>query len=159
MASIAPRRLYRYPGPCGLADWFAGTLRFLGPPSSPLLWLSDDPLIEDGFGARYFGTLAIAARPFDPRPVPGRPGIFVGANRALTPADRIAWLSPIGRTRGQAIDALCRYLAELDAMRRSGAPGPGVAWCQVPRAERLRRLAAAGVAGAWTENRVDDQAA
>jgi hypothetical protein len=152
VASIAPLRLYRYPGPCGLADWFAGALTRLGPPGSPLLWLSAAPFLSDCLGARCFGTLALAdARPFAPAPVRGRPGIFIGDNRLLGAGDEVAWIAPAGRDRARCVDELCRYLEELDAMRRSGAPGPGVPWCHVPRAERRQRLAAAGVRGVWTE--------
>ena len=58
--------------------------------------------------------------------------------------------------RHRAIEQLSSYLEELDAMRQSGAPGPGVPWCQVPRRERLERLAEAGVRPSWSAGFVLD---
>lgn len=140
--------LHRYVGPCGMADWFAGTLARLAP--GPLLWMSAARWCADSLGARCFGTLVVH-EPLRFHPVARGGGIYVGATRPLAAGDRVTWLPPRpGATRGAVIDALCRYLEELDAMRRSGAPGPGVPWLQVPVDERRRRLAAAGVAGVWT---------
>jgi hypothetical protein len=164
--------LFRYPGPCGLADWFAGAMDRLGPPGEHL-WLADRPLWRDTFGARFFGTLAVL-QPLRFQPGLAGPGVYLGANLAFD-RDEIVWLPPscldrplpwprlaraadvrahlpadLAGERHQAIEALALYLEELDAMRRSGAPGPGIPWCQVPGAERLTRLAAAGVPAVWS---------
>jgi len=163
--------LFRYPGPCGLADWFAGAMSRLGP--RELLWLADRPLWRDTFGARFFGTLAIL-QPLRFQVCAEGPGIYLGENDALDP-DEVVWLPPsalarqipwdgiataaaarpflpadLAGERHRAIDALGRYLEELDAMRLTGAPGPGIPWCQVPLAERLALLARHGVKASWT---------
>jgi hypothetical protein len=163
--------LFRYPGPCGLADWFAGTMTRLGP--GELLWLADRPLWRDALGAGYFGTLAVL-QPLRFHAAAHGPMVYVGENAALDPA-HIVWLPPsaLGRRvpwaaladaaaarphlpadrageRHRAIESLSRYLEELEGMRRSGAPGPGIPWCQIAAGERLRRLAAAGVAPVWS---------
>lgn len=140
--------LFRYPGPCGLALWFAGRLERLGP--GDLLWLSADPAIDDAFGARFFGTLALP-HPRAFAPGAAGDGIYVARNRRLRPSDEVSWVAPPGQDRAGAIDALCRYLEELDGMRRSGAPGPGVPWCRVPAAERRRLLALHDVTPVWTD--------
>ena len=95
-----------------------------------------------------------------------RPGIYVGD--AAAPPGPLVWLPPslleardpwdrlervAARERPRVIGELCLYLEELDAMRRSGAPGPGVPWLAVPEDERRRRLAEAGVAPVWTAAR------
>lgn len=136
--------LYRYPGPCGLALWFAGRLERLAP--GDVLWMSALPIVEDSYGARHFGTLALR-RPLDFAPAVAGPGIYVAENRPLRPDDDIVW---IGADRARAIDGLCRYLEELDAMRLRGAPGPGIPWCRVPLRDRLRLLAAFGVTPVWS---------
>lgn len=163
--------LFRYPGPCGLADWFAGAMTRLGP--ADLLWLADRPLWRDTFGARFFGTLAVLA-PLRFGVCPAGPGVWLGANIDLG-RDEVVWVPPValGRPlpwndlataaaarphlpadlageRHRAVDALARYLEELDGMRRSGAAGPGIPWCQVPREDRLRRLAEHGVRAVWS---------
>jgi hypothetical protein len=163
--------LFRYPGPCGLADWFAGDMTRLGP--GKLLWLAERPLWRDTYGARFFGSLAVLA-PLRFGVCPAGPGIWVGDDTALEP-DEIVWLPPsaLGRRmpwndlataaaarahlpadlageRHRAVDALCRYLEELDGMRRSGAESPGVPWCTLSRGDRLRRLAEHGVAPVWS---------
>jgi hypothetical protein len=71
-------------------------------------------------------------------------------------ADRVVG-GAAARERPGVIDALCAYLEELDALRRSGLPGPGVPWHTVPEAQRRRLLASAGFPGAWTD-RVDSAA-
>ncbi len=170
--------LFRYPGPCGLADFFAGALRRLGPAGSSrdLLWLAERPLWRDTAGARFFGTLAVL-QPLALGACAQGPGIWLAGNAPLDAGDdeAIVWVPPsafarpipwddlptaaaarphlpadLAGERHRAVDALARYLEELDAMRRSGAPGPGVPWCQVPADERLARLAAAGVAPVWS---------
>ncbi len=141
--------LHRYPGPCGLALWFAGKLERLAP--ADLLWMSELPVVEDSYGARLFGTLAVR----DPHafaPAIVSPGIYVARNRPLRAADEIEWLAPRGRDRAGVIDELCRYLEELDALRATGAPGPGIPWCRVPVEERRRTLAHLGVVSVWTES-------
>jgi hypothetical protein len=171
--------LFRYPGPCGLADWFAGTMTRLGPDSTHrLLWLADRPLWRDVEGARHFGTLAVLA-PLRFQVGAHGPGVWLGANEALGPVEResVVWVPPsafagaipwgsigsaaaarpflppdLASERHRAIDALCRYLEELDGLRRAGAPGPGLPWCQVPRAERLRLLADHGLRAVWTDS-------
>lgn len=141
--------LHRYPGPCGLASFFAGSLTHLAP--GDLLWMSETFAMEDSLGARRFGTLVVA-RPLRFQPVRVRPGIFVGENLPLIPDDDIRWLPPArGVTRAAVIDDLCAYLEELDALRASGLVGPGVPWLTVPLAERRRYLAAARLSGAWTD--------
>jgi hypothetical protein len=143
--------LHRYPGPCGLAAWFAGRLERLAPDDADVLWMSSRPVIEDSIGARHFGTLLVE-RPLAFAAGLVTPGIYLGVNRRLRPDDQVTWLAPSGGSRAQVIDRLCRYLEEIDAMRRSGAPGPGIPWCAVPAAARRRLLAAQGVAGVWTES-------
>jgi hypothetical protein len=163
--------LFRYPGPCGLADWFAGDMTRLGP--GLLLWLADRPWWRDTFGARFFGTLAVLT-PLRFGASPAGPGIYVGDNTPLDP-DEVIWVPPVALARPipwndlataasarrhlpadlagerhRAIDGLSHYLEELDAMRASGAPGPGVPWCQVPRERRLRQLAEHGVRATWS---------
>jgi hypothetical protein len=159
--------LFRYPGPCGLADWFAGQMAVLGPPG-PMLWLADRPVFSGTVGARHFGTLALL-RPLGYKACPHRPRVWLAVNG---PPDEVVWVPPsaverripwsrLGTVaearallpedeRGAAIDSLALYLEELDGMRRSGAPGPGVPWLMVPVDERLRQLAAAGVRPVWT---------
>jgi len=164
--------LFRYPGPCGLADWFAGTMTRLGP--RDYLWLADRPLWRDTYGARFFGTLAVLA-PLRFQVCIEGPGIWLGDNDWLNP-DEIVWVPPsaFGRAipwndvataaearrflpadlageRHRAIEALGLYLEELDSMRRAGAPGPGVPWCQVPVGERLAQLACFGVRAVWSD--------
>lgn len=145
--------LHRYVGPCGMADFFAGSLVRLAP--GELTWMSAAAWFADSAGARCFGTLVVH-QPLRFQPVVQRAGIYVGASRPLGPEDLIEWLPPwrldprAPRSRGEVVESLARYLEELDAMRRSGAPGPGVPWLQLPVDERRRRLAAAGVACAWT---------
>jgi hypothetical protein len=161
--------LFRYPGPCGLADWFAGSLRALAP--GPLVWMSAATWCADAPGARFFGTLAVL-QPLRLHPARVSRGIFAGAG---DPPGEVVWLPPsllaarlpwdqladgaqagallrgaTARERPAVIDELCRYLEELDLMRRSGAPGPGVPWLQLCDDERRRRLAAAGVRPVWT---------
>ena len=161
--------LFRYPGPCGLADWFAGDLRALAP--GPLVWMSSATWCGDSLGARWFGTLAVL-QPLRVHPVRVRAGIYVGSG----PPEELVWLPPsllatrvpwddlatvddalqhlgwvAARERPAVVDDLCRYLEELDDMRLSGAPGPGVPWLALSDEERRRRLAAAGVAPVWTE--------
>ena len=163
--------LFRYPGPCGLADWFAGDMTRLGP--ADLLWVADRPLWRDTFGARFFGTLAVLA-PLRFGVCAAGPGVWVGKNLAFE-RDEVVWLPPsvlarripwddlakaaqvrphlpadLAGERHRAIDALAGYLEELDGMRRSGAPGPGMPWCQVPRPVRLRQLAEHGVPAVWS---------
>ncbi len=163
--------LFRYPGPCGLADWFAGTMTHLGPPGE-LLWLCERPVFHDTVGARHFGTLALL-QPLGFQPCPQRPRVWIAANLPRA-GHEVVWVPPsaverrlpwsrlasaaearalLPDERSAAIDELARYLEELDAMRRTGAPGPGVAWCRVPTAERLRLLAAHGVRPVWTDAR------
>jgi hypothetical protein len=168
--------LFRYPGPCGLADWFAGALVLPGP--RELVWMSARPVVADSAGARLFGTLAIL-QPLRLQPLRVEPGIYAGENRPLAAGDELVWVPPSrlharvpwdelataaaarallgdgGRAR--VVDELCAYLEELDALRRSGLPGPGVPWHTVSDAQRRRVLAAAGVSGAWTD-RVDSAA-
>jgi hypothetical protein len=162
--------LFRYPGPCGLADFFAGGLAALGP--HDLAWMSARTWFEDSVGARRFGTLAIL-QPLRLQPGRFRRGIYAGDNRPLDEGDEIVWLPPSlvdarlpwddlataaaararidARERPLVVDDLCAYLEELDALRASGLPGPGVPWLTVPLAERRRLLAVAGVPGAWTD--------
>jgi hypothetical protein len=141
--------LHRYPGPCGLALWFAGRLERLGP--GEIIWMSAAVITPDSLGAHLFGTLVVSRpRAFAPRVF--APGVYVARNRRLRPDDEIDWRAPAGQGRAQVIDGLCRYLEELDAMRRSGAPGPGVPWLCVPAAERRRQLQAARVTPVWTES-------
>jgi hypothetical protein len=145
--------LYRYPGPCGLADWFAGTMTLLGPPG-PMLWLCERPAFHDTVGARHFGTLLLRS-PLRYQAVPQRPRVWLAVNG---PPEDVVWLPPSAVARRPAppderrwvVESLCRYLEELDAMRQTGAPGPGVPWCQVPAPRRLALLAEHGVAPVWT---------
>jgi hypothetical protein len=142
--------LHRYVGPCGMADWFAGSLTRLAP--GPLTWMSAARWCADSLGARHFGTLLVR-EPLRLHPVVRPGGIHVGATVTwpLEAGDALVWLPPrAGATRAEVIESLARYLEELDAMRRSGAPGPGVPWLQVPVDERRRQLARAGVRGVWT---------
>ena len=161
--ACAPPTLYRYPGPCGLADWFAGELRSLAP--GPVVWMSAATWCLDSLGAHWFGTLAIL-EPWRLDPVLVWPGIYAGD--AAAPPGPVVWLPPsllsapdrwsrlarvTAAERPRVVDELCLYLEELDLMRRSGAPGPGVPWLAVPEEERRWRLAEAGVAPVWTAAR------
>jgi hypothetical protein len=145
--------LHRYVGPCGMAEWFAGTLRRLAP--GGLLWMSAATWLADSVGARSFGTLLVH-EPLRFHPVVSRAGVYVGASREIAAGERIAWLPPsridprLPGDRGAVIESLARYLEELDLMRRSGAEGPGVPWLALPVEERRRRLDEAGVRGVWT---------
>jgi hypothetical protein len=141
--------LHRYPGPCGLALWFSGRLSNLAP--GDVVWMSARPVIDDSAGARHFGTLLVC-RPLAFAVAAAGPGIYVGENRPLAPGDEVVWLPPRGADRARVIEGLCRYLEEIDALRLAGAPGPGVAWCRVPLAERRRLLARHGVTAVWTES-------
>src|SRR5262249_46008253 len=102
------------------------------------------------------------------------PGIWLGTNDEIDAAE-IFWLPPsafnrsiplndlataaaarrhlpadLAGERHRAIEALGLYLEELDGMRRAGAPGPGIAWCQISPEERLAQLSAFGVRPVWS---------
>ena len=151
--------LYRYPGPCGLRDAFSGSLAHLAPATSPLLWLSEQPLHADVPGAALFGTLVLRD-PLHVSPVrSARPGIWVGRNLATRRVPGVEWLAPSRLTdargsRGtlaerEAVAAsVMAYLEELACLQETA--GPGVSWCRVSRGERERRLREAGVTPTWT---------
>jgi hypothetical protein len=167
--------LFRYPGPCGLGDHAQGRLRLLGHPGGDVLYMTAVPIFEDTLSAAHFGLLAIL-QPLRFSPCPTeRAGVYVAANRPVEDDDPVVWvppsalevelpwdtlatvaeadacLAPFLARDGEAARASLRaYVEELDAMRRTGAAGPIVPWCTVPRERRCEIMAAAGVRPIWT---------
>jgi hypothetical protein len=97
--------LFRYPGPCGLAELFGDRLMWLGPPGSDAVWMSAATAHTDGRGAALFGTLAIldplaldpvrADDVFVTLPLFGdRRGVFAGTNRPVVDPDALVWVPP-----------------------------------------------------------------
>ncbi|KAA0207256.1 hypothetical protein EDM80_15910 [bacterium] len=166
--------LFRYPGPCGLRDYFQGTLGRLGAPDQATLWMADRLLWSDTRGAAHFGTVAIL-QPLRVSPCRApRKGVYVGVNEQADP-DLVAWVPPsflkknlpwdklagardVSRELGPRAEAerhqvaqrLSAYLEELSEMERAKAPAPLVPWCELPRDQRLKLLADYGVQPRWS---------
>lgn len=165
--------LFRYPGPCGLRDYFEGALERLGPPGREL-WLAEVPLHDAVPGAARFGTLAVL-EPLRFSPCRSeRPGIYVGVNRKargvplvwVPPSAlraRIAWdaartaddggraLGPGAATERNRVERRLRaYVAEMAALERAGAQALERPWCEIPAAQRRRLLRRHGITPRWT---------
>lgn len=168
--------LFRYPGPEGLRDHLHGTLRRLAP-SGRVLWLTRDP--KGGAGqpraVKLFGIVAVL-EPLRLSPSLARErGAYLGTNALLAELRGIAWVPPSligarvpwdrlrdeaqlrrhagagqGDERARVLEALARYLEELAALRRAGAPAPRRPWCATPARARRAVLERYGVRPAWT---------
>lgn len=166
--------LFRYPGPCGLSDFFAAGLPHLGPVRGGPLWMASMRLWRDVSGARLFGTLAVL-QPLHANPCRSRRrGVYVGVNTRLRP-EHVAWLPPSGlrarlpwdriatadearerldtyvrRDEARVRDELGSYVEELQQLEAAGAKPLDSPWCEVPAARRRRLLARYGVQPRWS---------
>jgi hypothetical protein len=167
--------LFRYPGPEALRDFLNGLLRHLAPGGRECVWLSSDPRERSAQprGVSLFGCVAVL-EPLRLSPLAARPkGLYLGANLPLRRLPGIVWIPPslgaarirwdrlrsvdevlgrAGYAREQAsvLERVNRYLEELDALRRAGAPRPRKPWCNLPESARRAALRRHGVRPSWT---------
>ena len=169
--------LFRYPGPEGQRDHLRGSLRRLAPAAREGVWLTSDP--RGGAGqpsaVRLFGIVALL-EPLRLSPCAGpERGTYLGANLPLRGLPGVVWVPPslVGARvpwdrlrsedqlrrhagplwddeKGRVLEALSRYLEELQALRRAGAPGTERPWCATPARARRALLERYGVRPAWT---------
>ena len=172
--SMGSRTLFRYPGPCGLRDYFIGRLTLLGAPESRLVWLSDSPLHPEARSAAHFGTLAILRSAGLEAEPDGEPGVFVARNLPV-PCSALFWVPPSALARplpwdGVATDvearalfgpewdgerratreSLDRHLEERLALEEAGAGDLPARWGDLPEAKRREVLLRFGIAPRWT---------
>lgn len=169
--------LFRYPGPDGLLELLQGSLRRLAPPGRPLVWLERDPRGRAGQprSVRLFGTAAIL-QPLrlSPWAAPAA-GVYLAENAAVDPGAGLVWVPPPALAAGlpwdrlrtprqllervgsgyadareATLERLRRYLEELDALRRAGAPPPERPWCGLPAKRRRALLERYGVRPSWS---------
>jgi hypothetical protein len=97
----------RYPGPCGIRDYFAGRLKTPASPDDRLCQFRLRPYPDFETGIRRFGFLAFT-RPEKYQLVESDAGIFWGLNTP-TPAHEILWIPPLLADRALGMgDALLR---------------------------------------------------
>jgi hypothetical protein len=163
--------LFRFPGACGLLDAFGGEAKTLA--TGEEMWAAADPRNREAPGAEHFGTIAILQPLVFGMVETKDAGIWVGANRAVpegttvwvppsklaarlpwdslaTAADVTPLLGAVERERALVIDALERYLDELQRIDAAGIGPKEERWCDRPREERLKLLASAGISPSWT---------
>jgi len=166
--------LFRYPGPCGLSDFFGGGLARLGPVPDGTLWMSATRAHADVSGVGRFVTLVVL-QPLRLSPCrTSRRGIYVGVNRRLR-REHVTWLPPsalrarlpwdritsasearepleryVRRDEARIREELGRYVEELQLLERAGAVPSDRPWCDVPIARRRRTLARHGVTPTWS---------
>lgn len=166
--------LFRFPGACGLAELFLGSLVTLAKRGDAELWAAASPRNTEVPGAIHFGTFALL-QPLRFGMCEASPGIWVGANRAIDDPGRIAWIPPSAmaapipweriadadeaaswlgsgshRERAEIIDALDLYAREVEAIALAGVPDPEIRWCDRPEELRAKLLAEFGVSAVWT---------
>lgn len=154
--------LFRYPGPCGLAEWWGldastPSMRRLGPARNADLWMSESPLHSHAPGARHFGLIAVlqpltfalmrgeqAEPPVGDSGVPI--GVFVAENRDLRD-EALVWVPP-SRLGGELPwDSLAHADEAQEALGRVDEEQAAViAQLQAYRAE-LAGMQAAGAPG------------
>lgn len=166
--------LFRFPGGCGLAEYFLGSLFTLAKSADAELWAAAGPVNAEVPGAIHFGTFAIL-QPLHFGMCEATPGIWVGANRPIDDPGHIAWVPPsamlasipweriadaedlasrlgsgVERERGEVIDSLDLYAREVEAIARAGVPDPEIRWCDRSEELRTKLLAEFGVSAVWT---------
>jgi hypothetical protein len=167
--------LFRYPGPEGLRDFLHGMLRRLAPTSRAGVWLSSDARARNAQprAVSLFGSLAVL-EPLRLSPcAAAEKGMYLGANVPLRGLPGVVWISPslvearirwdrlrdledIARRAGYeaeravVLDSLNRYLEELGALGRAGAPGPEKPWGSLGERQRRATLDRYGVRPSWT---------
>lgn len=166
--------LFRFPGACGLAEYFLGSMTTLAKPANAELWAAADPLNGEVPGVVHFGTFALL-QPLRFGMCEASPGLWVGANRAIDDPGRILWIPPsataaripwdriadasdavawlgsgVDRERDEVIDSLDLYAREVEDIARAGVPDPEIRWCDRPEELRARLLAEFGLGATWT---------
>jgi len=166
--------LFRFPGGCGLAEFFLGSLTTPAKRGDAEFWAAADPCNTEVPGAIHFGTFALL-QPLRFGMCEATPGLWVGGNRAIDDPGRIVWIPPssmeaaipweriadaddaaswlgggVERERGEVIDALELYAREVEAIALAGVPDPEIRWCDRPEELRAKLLAEFGVGAVWT---------
>ncbi len=94
--------LVRYPGPCGIRDYFAGRLKTPASPGDRLCQFRLRPYPDFVAGIRRFGFLAFT-RPARYQLVESDSGILWGLN-SPTPAHEILWIPPLLAERALSLE-------------------------------------------------------
>jgi hypothetical protein len=154
--------LFRYPGPCGLAEWWGldantPSMRRLGPMRNPDLWMSESPLHSHAPGARYFGLIAVLqplrftpTRGEQADPPAGDSGVPIGAfvaDNSDLQAEELVWVPPSRLTAELPWDSLANADEAQEALGRvDDEQAAVIAQLQAYRGE-LAGMQAAGAPG------------
>jgi hypothetical protein len=175
-AQEVPRVLLRFPGACGVRDFFQGALRCWSHPEDRVSWFTTRNFGDIHEGAGMFGALAVAL----PRGTPvvrleGSDHVFLCPNGPARIEQDVTWVPPrmvrsvrdwgayagVAEVRaacGPALEeerwavrqAVNAYFEEISGLSRAGLPFPATPWYATPLDERLTLLRRAGAVPRWS---------
>lgn len=175
-AQDVPRVLLRFPGACGVRDFFTGALRSWSHPDDRVSWFTTRDFGDIHEGAGMFGALAVTLPLGTPVVrLEGSDHVFLCPNGPARPEQDVTWVPPrmvrgvadwsvfagvaevraacgplLEEERWAVRQAVNAYFEEISGLARAGVPYPSTPWYATPLEERLTLLGRAGAAPRWS---------